>query len=417
MRKWLLMFFLTCVCIQLQAQVNYVRNPPLEDYVKCPNNTDEINLATNWFSIDSFYYWPADSGYSISNLTGRICTPEYCNVCTRYPWLSGLPYGPDFYQYPRTGNGLAEVQMFFDGNFVPPLNYYRDYLQGRLYKPLTAGKSYCVTFYVNLAEQSGYAIDHIGAYLDDGKIDTTGTCSLPQTQYTPQVVTTSIVYDTANWIKVEGSFTANGSERFITIGNFADKAHTNYVQLSPFNSNYTWYLVDDVSVIQSDTKADAGIDRHITRGDSTFIGRTPEVGLDCKWYRNGQFIDSGAGIWVKPSTTTSYVVEQTLCGLVTRDTMQVQVWAVGVPGVNGGAQRYELYPNPSNGSIELHQWVADERPVRVVMRSAIGDVVYKGSLQFKSNKAPLQLQGIAAGVYLVSLENGDGEQVLKLVMQ
>ena len=415
MRRIFVMIF-TCACIHLQAQVNYVRNPSLEDHTNCPNNSDEINLANYWSSIDSLYYWPADSGYSITNLKGHICTPEYCNVCVRYPWLSGIPYGPDFYQYPHSGNGLAEVQMFFDESYTSSLNYYRDYLQGRFYKHLTAGKSYCVTFYVNLAEQSGYAIDHVGAYLDDGKIDTTGSCSLPQTQYTPQVVTANIIKDTANWIKVEGSFTANGTERFITIGNFADKAHTNYVKLTPFNTNYTWYLVDDVSVIQSDTKANAGPARHIAKGDSTFLGLNETI-PDCMWYHNGQLIDSGAGIWVKPTVTTTYVLEQTLCGLVTRDSVEVDVWKVGITNVSGGEQRYELFPNPSNGSMELHQWVEDNKPVNVIVRSAVGEVIYKGTVQFSNSKAALNLAGLSPGIYLLTLENAIGKQVLKFIVQ
>ena len=77
-----------------------------------------------------------------------------------------------------------------------------------------------------------------------------------QTQYTPQVIENAIINDTLNWIKVEGSFSSDGTEKFITISNFFKKANTSYA-ISNINGSDValWYLVDDVSVIESDTKA------------------------------------------------------------------------------------------------------------------------------------------------------------------
>ncbi len=77
-----------------------------------------------------------------------------------------------------------------------------------------------MTFYTTLEQSSAYAINHIGAYLDDGSIDggqDSVGCAAPQTEYVPQVFETSIINDTLNWVKVQGSFVANGTEKFITI--------------------------------------------------------------------------------------------------------------------------------------------------------------------------------------------------------
>src|SRR6202012_3141344 len=103
--------------------------------------------------------------------------------------------------------------LYFDSSYV--LKDAVNYVQGRLYKPLISGKSYCVTFYVKMAQQSGYAINHICAYLDDGLIDTTKPPGAPQTQFLPQIDESALIDDTLNWHKVEGNFVANGTERFI----------------------------------------------------------------------------------------------------------------------------------------------------------------------------------------------------------
>src|SRR5690606_33209531 len=153
---------------------------------------------------------------------------------------------------------------------------------------LTAGKSYCIAFYVCLAEVSKYAIKEIGAYLDNGTIDTTKNYSLPQTMYTPQVANTSgMLSDTANWVRIQGSFIANGTEQFITIGNFNDKTHTTYITV-PHNrynggGRISIYLVYDVSVIESDLPAYAGPATHVGWRDSVYIGRPHEVELECTW--------------------------------------------------------------------------------------------------------------------------------------
>ncbi|MEO6832696.1 MAG: T9SS type A sorting domain-containing protein, partial [Chitinophagaceae bacterium] len=115
-----------------------------------------------------------------------------------------------------------------------------------------------------------------------------------------------------------------------------------------------------------------------------------------------------AGIKVKPSTTTSYVVTQTLCGTVTRDTVRVDVWPAGVNSVNGKTQVYTLSPNPVQQTLHLSQQVNDGRAVLVSIYEATGKKVFSGSLQFADNKAGVNVGGLAAGFYFVELKDGAG---------
>ncbi len=358
--RYLFLAMLLLVSSQAFAQINYVRNPNFEQYSACPTGYDLINYSTGWSALDS------------PLVTTGGCYPEYLHTCGT--GAASVPTNFYFWQYPKSGKGMAQVLTFFDELFPAPNNLRRDYLQGRLYKRLTAGKRYCITFWVCYEEGSSYAIKELSAYLDNGSIDTTKTCDQPQTKYVPQLTNSSgIITDTMNWTKIEGSFTADGTEQFITIGNFRDKANTTWAYTPVDKSRlydssaYGLYLIDDVSVIESNIVADAGPDTHVGKGDSVFIGRTPEVGLECSWNILGTStaIGTGAGIWVKPNITTSYVVTQTLCGVVTKDTVKVEVWAAGLQSVNGQTQQYGIVPNPNNGSFELTQSIAADEQVSI----------------------------------------------------
>ena len=328
-KQLILLFVFTCAVFlstKGMAQVNLVKNPSLEKRDTCPWTADQIKIANYWSCIDTGYV-----SSIISYAGDPNCSPEYINGCSPNPGITE-PAGFLFYHYPRTGNGMAQVMMYSEE--MPTSTYYRDYLLGRLTSRLTAGQSYCLTFYACLEGQSGYAINHIGAYLDDGSIDTFSNCGYPHPEIIPQVQDNTVNSDTLNWTKIQGSFIANGTESYITIGNFYDTAHTTHI---PFlGGTYSWYLVDDVSVIASNTPANAGPDQTITAGCGTYIGIDSNGdGMPCYWYVLGGAspIDSGGRILVRPASTTTYVVSMDLCGAVTYDTVTVNVIPCAGPPV------------------------------------------------------------------------------------
>ena len=360
--KKLALFVCLFVFVNSFAQVNLVRNPSFEQiYPHCPVRSDEIRLATGWSCIDTNATSITDSFQCNTN-----CTPEYFNSCGT-PYLYGVPHNFSGFQYARTGNGFANVWMYDDsvtsGADTATIHpYQRDYLMGRLYQPLTLGQSYCVTFYVNMANNAAFIVNHIGAYLDDGSIDTNNLCGIPHSQYTPQIEELEMIGDTLGWTKVQGSFTANGTEKYITIGNFASRLNTDTICWhgtgSPTGHTGSYYEVDDVSVIASNTPAYAGLDDTLNYGDSTYIGIDSNgLGMPCLWYLLGDTarstpIDSGGRILVHPLATTTYVVVMDLCGTITSDTVVVTVRPVGVPT----AQRLKyinIYPNPASGVVHV----------------------------------------------------------------
>ncbi len=398
----------TCAWVYSHAQVNFVRNPDLEQYSKCPDDWNEIYYANNWRNATD------------SNMVYGM---EYYNVCGNAA-LDKVLHVPDnggFYQYPHSGNGMAGAHFFNDETSPSPSplpNDYRDYLQGHLSKPLTAGKTYCVSFWVNLAEASGVAQNKIGAYLDNGAVNhIVSTAGSKITTVIPQVYTDSVLADTMNWVKIEGSFVAKGNETYITIGCFApiDSVKTVVTNYRSTSTQYSYYLIDDVSVIPIDLKADAGANRWVEMSKTVQVGRvgdTTAKGLDCKWYHKGVLIDSGAIISVHAAATKgivdTYVVVQTICGIVTTDT--VTVWTVGL-GITSPSPKerdgVRVYPNPSDGNIVITKSEANDKVISVKVFDLLGRVLQQQPLLFTNNQSSLKID-VPTGIYIIELQDSEG---------
>ena len=327
--KTIVVIALSFTCALARAQVNLVMNPSFEEHDVCPDFSDEIKYANHWMSLDSAWSPP-----DWAHIKGGV--PDYLNECAGYyRFWCGVPSNFFGYHYARTGTGMANVTMFYNQLADSPHAGNRDYLQGHLYMPLVSGKSYCVTFHVVQTQGSGYNINHIGAYLDDGTIDTTSKPEKLQTEYIPQVSEAAIISDTFNWTRIQGNFVATGTERLITIGNFTDTANTDFVPYYDTSLHhcvcatggvYSFYLVDDISVIPSDAIPIAGPYKAIALGDSALIGDTLDTYLPVYWYANGVLIDSNkASLYVHPDTTTTYVVALQKCSDISYDTVIVRV--------------------------------------------------------------------------------------------
>ncbi len=398
-RTIIVFIIITCACSNLQAQVNLVRNGSFEQYTDCPTGLDQVAYAKHWRALDS-----------PSVMTNPLdCLPDYVNACSIWG-ACGVPVGNFYYQYPHTGSGMMEISLYDDYE-VASFAFF-DYLQIRLATPLDLGQSYCVTFYLNMTNRSSYAVNNIGAYFDDGTIDTTSQCYMPQTQYTPQILETSIISDTLNWVKVQGSFIANGTEKFMTIGNFFDTSHATHIRVGGLHNGV--YLIDDVSVIASNAMADAGPDVSLVIGDTASIGVAVNGdGMPCYWYVAGNSTptDSGGTIKVHPAVNTTYVVSMDLCGTITYDTVQVNVHPDGVATM-AGLQAISVSPNPASDKISINALPA-ATPYRLLdMRGA---ALLQGVCSPADNT--ISLSGVPSGFYLLELEATTGGKVIKKVIK
>jgi gliding motility-associated-like protein len=288
--------------IYSNAQINLVQNPSFEKIFLCPNMQSQIKYANFWDTLK----------------VGGGGTPDLYNVCNTN--IVGVPNNILSFQYPKSGLSYAGIISYYKTTQIT-----REYIQNKLVKKLIANQAYCVTMHVNLADISTIAIDRIGIYFDDGNIYASYYNIPNSINHQIQSPSGTFIKDTLNWTKIQGSFIANGTEQYLTIGNYFSDLQTNTITVSNNNIIYSYYNIDDVSVIDYNTKAYAGQDAVVCLGDSIYIGRQPEIGLECQWFNNTIQIADGAGIWVKPNTNQQYIIKQDVCGITSYDTVQVTI--------------------------------------------------------------------------------------------
>ena len=126
---------------------------------------------------------------------------------------------------------------------------FREYVQTKLTDTLIATRKYLVSFFVNLSNVSQYSLSNIGAYFSSTQITSTNSVTLT---YTPQIENSSSVQlnDSINWILIQDTLLSDGTELYITIGNFNPDNQVDTVFLGSFGGgNVAYYYIDDVSVI------------------------------------------------------------------------------------------------------------------------------------------------------------------------
>ena len=394
-KKILYCAFVFILGIKTNAQINLVPNYSFENYSSCPNNSGQIYLATPWIG------------------TGGAGGVDYYNSCETT--FYGVPsQGSLQYQFARTG--VAYIGLFtlngYGGN-------YREYLQVQLTDSLEFSNCYKVTFYVNCINRMDLATNNMGIYFSDSLYTPTNPwIILP---YTPQILPfeNKPIKDTVNWIEISGIFISNGGEKYITIGNFFDDASTDTTHTGDSIYNGAYYYIEDVSVLPIDSipggmPAYAGVDTNVIVGDSVFIGQQIS-NLNCNWYNAiGGLIASGtSGIYVSPTTTTTFVVEQELCGNLTYDTVKVSV-SVGVDELLN-ENNVRIYPNPTSGELTIELFNQNNEWLTTILDVQGRTVVEKS---FTGTKVNLKLE-LENGVYLVRVTNKNTNEMVmkKLIIQ
>ena len=215
-------------------------------------------------------------------------------------------------------------------------------------------------------------------------------------------------------MKVQGSFVANGTEKYLTLGNFKTTAATtrSIMPTSPtftYQRNLADYYFDDVSVIDVDLPAYAGGTKTYFVGDSVFIGRTREVGLDdaCTWYKLPNSIlaydTAKAGIWVKPIGTETYVVRQEICGTVKWDTVYVYPDAVGVKEKFLLESALVIFPVPASNTMYLKLKNGAEQITQLSIYNNLGQIVLSKEIQLSEEATEIDVQALPSGLYTLQL--------------
>ena len=368
------------------SQVNFVNNPSFEN----------VQIATPPFYAAKLQFWNA------LDTTKQYAAGLYYNA----------PNTPVGYCPARTGTTFIRETLHCTPSTCS-YNNSRQYPRNRLKTTLTGGITYCVKMYVSLQDVCPYAIDALQIYFGDITMDTIKYCNTPLTYLTPQISNTlGIIGDTANWIEVSNTFTATGNEKYLVIGCYKPDAAITRTATGVSSGDWSEYFIDDVSVIDYNLPAYAGPDKNITLGDSAFIGRPPEVGLECVWSTGTTTVGTGGGLWVKPTTTGtfSYVVTQNICGNIKKDTVNVNI-SSGIDENMAFAQSISVYPQPAKDVVNISLSNYYEPSVYVKISDVTGKLVGSSELIVRNGKTQLETTEIQNGVYILKITNGSQQTV------
>lgn len=242
---------------------NLVLNPGFEQYYECPKSHNQENHSRK---IVPGWSYPT------------FAAPDYFNKCGTND--GGVPQNFAGNSQPQEGNGYVGAIL------TGTEENRREYIQGELLVPMMAGQKYCLTYYYRLASGSRLAVDQLGAYFANLKIETEGLDAL---SVVPQLVTVQGLFldDVEDWQQICQVYEAKGGEKYFILGNFKNYETTNYVVtdknvVNLRNKAYAYYYFDNISVKPIEDCNDCPCVKHDFEArvvDSSYTGgRNPLTG-------------------------------------------------------------------------------------------------------------------------------------------
>ncbi len=211
---------------------SFVPNGDVEEFGMCPDSLTATTLSDveNWFQptlgTSDFFHTCVPSG-----------SPD------DFP---GVPVNNFGEQDALSGNGYLGFYAYRQN--APN---YREYVSIQLIEPLDTGMSYCVSFNVSLADNTGFGVEELGAYFSTNSPNQNTTNNLA---FTPQITNDNgVIVETQDWITISGIFTPTSPVQYLTIGNFSNDANTttgnNPDAITDFGYHLTsYYYLDDISI-------------------------------------------------------------------------------------------------------------------------------------------------------------------------
>ena len=227
------LFGLILSSLGLNAQVNKIVNPNFDEVTKKIKDLGGVENSVGWYS--PLEMEPADI-FLTELKKGPVMIPE--NIRGRAETVEGSNY--------------AGILAYSEREAQP-----RTYLVNKMEKKLVAGKTYCVTMHLSLSDLSKYSCDNVGIYISSKDIKKK---NIEEYSITPQITyhENGLVDEMFDWVKICGKYEADGSERYIAIGNFAPQSAVKTGKMRrprEFKVPQTrdaYYYVDAVSLVALD---------------------------------------------------------------------------------------------------------------------------------------------------------------------
>ncbi len=173
---------------------------------------------------------------------------DYFNSCSP---LMGTPENFNGKQSAHDGSAYAGFYLYAPED-------YREYVQTRLTHELEKDREYKLTFYLSRAEGSDFAIRDIGVLFVDRELEVATKKTLTKKhwfasgirEYTyREYIGESFWQQTRQWVKIEIDFTANGSEKYLVVGNFKPNKKTLKKQTTRGAKKGAYYYIDQFTLL------------------------------------------------------------------------------------------------------------------------------------------------------------------------
>jgi OmpA-OmpF porin, OOP family len=262
----LILTILSMFCQKIKAQ-NQISNPSFEDYIN--------------FDTAQYIGW-----HKVQNSD----TPDYFNLNPQKPsnnvfdqFMGGAN--------PKTGNGFIGIFCYRQNPSRLTKNV-REYVETKLLNSLNKDSLYKFEISLCLDAESNIAVKNFGVYFSQSPLqfnkDSKTFALKPQIEFN-----SSFLDSTNSWITLESFYKADGTEKYITIGNFKADKSTKTKSLKPKKNrkkkkwdlssleSAAYYYIDDVSleaVITKVEKPDAPISETQSELKDTF--NLSEISVD-----------------------------------------------------------------------------------------------------------------------------------------
>ena len=126
---------------------------------------------------------------------------------------------------------------------------YRQYIISPLLCPLINNETYTINLKLKAL---GFALDELGILFTENfpNAKCILTDSIPQIKLKNKK---GFLYDKKGWFEIEQKYIANGSEKYIVIGNFKNDKELRWKRIN-HNAFYANYLIDDISLIPNNVE-------------------------------------------------------------------------------------------------------------------------------------------------------------------
>lgn len=215
---------------------NLVANPGFETFRQCPRHLGN--------AADDLEDWETPTQGST----------DFFHACSQ---TMGAPENFNGKQGALEGEGYA-------GFYAYAPQDYREYLQVPLRQPLVKDRAYSLSFYVSLSERSDYAIGNLGVLFAREPLEVRTKKTLTKNVWYAQKGNQyhylesqgpGYLENMEGWQEVRFEFEAQGTERYLLLGNFQPNAQTRTRRTGRASNKGAYYYIDGISLLAEGTKA------------------------------------------------------------------------------------------------------------------------------------------------------------------